>query len=172
MKKTLLFLLLICFGLLIEAQEMNKLKADEKTGNEILIGNCTFEGLMNCTFKTSYLEQYSMFKPDSALLEMLQGKMNNISCIIVLGTWCDDSKEQVPRFMKVLDSIKGPGLESLAFVCVDRKKEIIDPQTRPVENIEKVPTFIFYHGQEEIGRIVETPKVSLERDMYEIVKNF
>ena len=37
-------------------------------------------------------------------------------------------------------------------------------------NIERVPTFIIYRGEKEIGRIVETPKKSLERDLWNIVK--
>lgn len=172
MKKSILFLCFICLGLWIEAQSLNKRATDEKTATEILVGNCDFEGLMGCDFKNSYVANYNSYKPDSTTLIKLQDKLNNISCVIVLGTWCDDSKEQVPRFLKVLDSIKGQGLESLSFVCVDRKKDIIDPQLRPVENIILVPTILLFHGQEEIGRIVETPRVSLEKDLYEIVKNY
>ncbi len=35
--------------------------------------------------------------------------------------------------------------------------------------IHFVPTFIFYRNDEEIGRIVEMPYESLEKDMLEIV---
>jgi len=36
--------------------------------------------------------------------------------------------------------------------------------------IHFVPTFIFYRDEEEIGRIIEMPYESLEKDMLEIVK--
>jgi hypothetical protein len=35
-------------------------------------------------------------------------------------------------------------------------------------NIERVPTFIFKRGGEEIGRIIETPDESLEADMLKL----
>ncbi|MEM1407485.1 MAG: hypothetical protein AAGG59_11970, partial [Bacteroidota bacterium] len=37
------------------------------------------------------------------------------------------------------------------------------------QNIHRVPTFIFHKNGEEIGRIVESPKESLEVDMLKIV---
>ena len=37
-------------------------------------------------------------------------------------------------------------------------------------NIEKIPTFIFFKHGQELGRIIEKPKVSLEHDMLEILK--
>ena len=36
-------------------------------------------------------------------------------------------------------------------------------------DIELVPTFIFYRNGEELGRIVETPEDTLEKDLAEIV---
>jgi len=37
-------------------------------------------------------------------------------------------------------------------------------------DIKRVPTFIIYENGEEIGRIIETPKKSLEKDLEKIVK--
>jgi len=37
--------------------------------------------------------------------------------------------------------------------------------------IELVPTFIFYDGDTELGRIIETPQTSIEGDLLKIISN-
>ena len=43
-------------------------------------------------------------------------------------------------------------------------------KSQDVRNIEFVPTFIFLRDSTEIGRIVESPEVSLEQDMFRILQ--
>ena len=53
------------------------------------------------------------------------------------------------------------------------RKIMMDTRDRLEEvgkNIHRVPTFIFLHGNKEIGRIVESPVVSLEKDMIAILE--
>jgi thiol-disulfide isomerase/thioredoxin len=90
-----------------------------------------------------------------------------ISITIVLGTWCPDSRREVPRFMRILDYWKFPE-EKLTFIGVD------DVKLSPIAeyeafNIEKVPTFIIYQNNNETGRIIEVPVTSLEQDMLNIL---
>jgi hypothetical protein len=84
-----------------------------------------------------------------------------------MGTWCSDSRREVPRFMKIIESL-GYDKKRLRFIGVDSYKEA------PVHNfdslnIERVPTFIFYNDKIELGRIIEYPLTSLERDMLVIL---
>ncbi len=88
--------------------------------------------------------------------------------MIVLGTWCGDSKEKVPRFLKILDLL-GTTFDDLKLIAVDREKTAPDMDVKGKYLIEKVPTFIFYKGDVEIGRITETPKVALEKDLFFIL---
>lgn len=86
---------------------------------------------------------------------------------IVMGSWCPDSRREVPRFMKVLDFWKFP-VESITFIGVD------DSKFGPVAgydklDIQRVPTFIFYKNNIEAGRIIENPVTSLEQDMVDIL---
>ena len=100
------------------------------------------------------------------------GKLKSISnsgitIKIVLGTWCPDSRREVPRFMKVLDAVDFPG-DKVQFIGVDNVK------IAPIENfealdIQRVPTFIFYRNNIESGRIIENPVTSLEQDMLDIL---
>jgi hypothetical protein len=60
--------------------------------------------------------------------------------------------------------------KNLTLICVDRDKKA--PETI-VENlkVEKVPTFIFYKGNDELGRIIEVPADLLEKDMLKIISD-
>lgn len=86
---------------------------------------------------------------------------------IVLGTWCPDSRREVPKFMRILKEIDFPA-DKVIFIGVDNMK------FSPIDNynaldIERVPTFIFYKNNIEAGRIIENPTTSLEQDMLNIL---
>jgi hypothetical protein len=166
-------ILIICFffGFLNSnsAQEKYKREFDEKSKTDILVGECNLEDLMGCEFANSYNEEYPAYNPNGDLLIALKEKIKGIKCVIILGTWCGDSKEQVPRFLKIIDIIGIP-FEELKIISVDRNKEAPEMNVKEQYKIEKVPTFIFYRGDTEIGRIIETPNESLEKDLLGIVK--
>ncbi|MEI6854446.1 MAG: thioredoxin family protein [Bacteroidota bacterium] len=153
----------------ISAQDMNKKVFDEKSQTDILVGNCTREGLLGVEFANSYNEEYPAYNPNGDVIIALKEKVKGVKCVIVLGTWCGDSKEQVPRFLKI-DDLLGNLFEELKIISVDRNKEAPEMNIKEKYLIEKVPTFIFYRGDTEIGRITETPKESLEKDLLEILK--
>ena len=173
MKKiTLAFCFLVGFVITISAQEKFKRVFDEKSQTDILVGNCERADLLSCAFVNEYNEEYPAYRPDDGFVGLLKENMDNlheIKCTIVLGTWCGDSKEQVPRFLKLLDMLGNPFME-IRMIAVNRDKEVPEQNIKEQYKIEKVPTFIFYRGDTEIGRIVETPKESLEKDLLGIVK--
>ena len=86
----------------------------------------------------------------------------------MFGSWCHDSKVQVPRFMKVL-SEAGYDDRDLIIIGVNTNKSAL---VMNIENldIERVPTFIVYQNGEELGRIIETPSKTLEKDLWKIVR--
>jgi hypothetical protein len=85
----------------------------------------------------------------------------------VFGSWCSDSREQLPRFFRVLDAAGYPS-ERLMLLAVDRSKTAHGIDASRLR-IERVPTFIFYHNGRELGRIVETPLETLEADIAAIL---
>jgi thiol-disulfide isomerase/thioredoxin len=99
--------------------------------------------------------------------KLLASDKSNITIKIVMGTWCPDSRREVPRFMRILTEIKFPA-EKVQFIGVDNVK------VSPIENyaslnIQRVPTFIFFKNNIEAGRIIENPVTSLEQDMDNIL---
>ena len=92
---------------------------------------------------------------------------DDLSIQIVLGTWCPDSRREVPRFMKILDLIDFPS-SKVTFIGVDNSKQAPVGDYDKLE-IERVPTFIFLRNKVEAGRIIENPVTSLEQDMLNIL---
>ena len=86
---------------------------------------------------------------------------------VVFGSWCSDSLDHVPRFIKVMEQVGAERLPA-TYVGVDRSKK--DPEGRVASlKIERVPIFIVYRKDAEIGRIIETPRTTVEADLAEIL---
>jgi thiol-disulfide isomerase/thioredoxin len=148
-------------------QVLNQKTIDEKKHQEILVGYCTREGFVTCSFDSAYQAGYGPYTPDTAAMRLLSPGMNEITIKLVMGTWCGDSKDQVPHFYKILDLLKFD-FSKLSLICVDRTKAAPGIDLAPL-SINLVPTFIFYRNDKEIGRIIETPTISLEKDMLRII---
>ncbi len=113
-------------------------------------------------------ENYNNFKPDTDLIKALNQKIENMLRIdIYLGLWCGDSANNVPKFMKILNSLDKT-IEINYYLCKRKKDKKIKFFVED-KNIIKVPTFIFYNKNVEIGRIIENPNKSLLEDFLEIV---
>lgn len=168
MKKLLVIIIVSFFTIYsLQAQKYNKKTLDTKTQKEILIGKCNLKGLKTGEFGDILRVEYKYYIPDSNIIGLLQPKLKNIKIIIVMGSWCGDSREQVPRFIKILDVLKFK-YRKINFLCVDRlfKEEHFD---KKITEINKVPTFIIYRKNKEIGRIIESPMQNLEKDLLNIL---
>ena len=113
-----------------------------------------------------YVEWYNAeinnYELDTVSLDSLDaGAFEQVEMLVYLGTWCSDSRREVPRFMKILDHLNVKQ-SKLNLTGLDREKSAPDYQEN-VWNIEFVPTMIFLKEGKEIGRIIETPEISLEK---------
>jgi len=115
-----------------------------------------------------YVRGRDEYNPDRTVIEGLGTAISDdLSILVVLGTWCPDSRREVPRFMKIVAETGFPA-ERMVFVGVDISK-IAPVGGYDTLNIERVPTFIFLKNKVEAGRIIETPVTSLEQDMLNIL---
>ena len=85
--------------------------------------------------------------------EEIKANFEDVEIKLVMGTWCSDSRREVPRFYKILDEIEYPS-ENVNLISVNREKVGLADEVDGME-IHFVPTIIFYRNDEEIGRIVE-----------------
>ena len=115
-----------------------------------------------------YTEEYNSYSVDSVLLTELKDHISEVSISIYMATWCPDCHTQIPRFYKIL---KEAAIDESRIVnaAMDLDKKTPENYEEGM-NVTEVPTFIFFKHGEELGRIIEKPKVSLEHDMLEILK--
>jgi thiol-disulfide isomerase/thioredoxin len=165
--KTAVILLVLFASSILFAQQFNQSVIDTVKNKKMLIGYCTFEAFQDSAFKEWFDEQYNNYHLDYETLNQLEGKTDDISITIVMGTWCSDSREQIPSFYKILNELNYP-TDKITLICVDRNKKGLSDEVSNL-NIELVPTIIFYRNGKEIGRIIETPQESLEKDLLRII---
>ncbi len=141
MKKLfLVFLMLISPA---AAQDTNKVITDEESGKNILIGYCTREALEDTNFSWWFNPGYEMYDADSSVLIELTPLIKEIATTVIIGTWCSDSRRELPRFFKILDLLGFPQ-ENLTIIAVNEEKEIPGSNTLEKYDLQLVPTFIFY----------------------------
>ena len=163
----ILFLLLISTGF---SQDVNKVEYSERVGSMILIGECNRDAFTMEPFQEWYDFEYEEYTPEQSVIEKLKKSINDVSRIkIVMGSWCSDSQREVPRFYRIMDEA-GITDEKVELLSVNRDKMVPGMDISALI-IERVPTFIFYDGIKELGRIIETPAETLEKDFLMILVN-
>ncbi len=80
------------------AQDSVKVVRDEETGNPMLIGPCSRETFSDTSFVWWFNPEYEQYNPDSTTVKEIEYNFVDVKTTIVMGTWCSDSHEQVPRF--------------------------------------------------------------------------
>jgi thiol-disulfide isomerase/thioredoxin len=149
-----------------QAPSVDYLKFTDQT--TWLLGYFKREQLYRAPHCEWYLTGYDKYSPaDSVVNKLTALGTDNISIKIVMGTWCPDSRREVPRFIHILDLWKFPP-ERVTFIGVDDAK-IAPVGEYPGLGIQRVPTFIIYKNNVETGRIIENPVTSLEQDIVNIL---
>lgn len=154
-----------------------------KTSEGDLIGQGNVKDLFQAAFRDWFTSGYESYKPDAATIHKLRDLTGGISVKIFMGTWCGDSKDQVPKFYKILHEA-GFDKEDITLIFMDRNKTTPEKLESGLA-ITNVPTFIFYRTTipggkkgpkgdpktKELNRIVESPRETLEADMLKILTN-
>jgi hypothetical protein len=171
MKKKLLFG--VAFSLLFSVtafsqQKMNHVIKDPQMDMNVLAGPCNFYGLTNGIFAPWFNYQYKSYKPNAEVVNTIKKKLDKTKITVVFGSWCGDSKIQVGRFYKILTDA-GYNLKNVNLIAVDRAKKVPGMNIKKL-HIKRIPTFIVYHHNQEMGRIVESPKTTLEKDLQHILR--
>ena len=166
---TLSFTLLMCT---MHAQQFNQeVTIDGK--DPVLLGKVNKEILITKTYSDWFLKNYEAYQPESTDITILNQKLPEYTITAFFGSWCGDSKKQLPPFYKILEEAKFP-LERLTVIGVSRERDEYKQSPGGEEeglNIHRVPTFIFYKDGIEVNRIVEQPIATLEHDMSMLLQN-
>ncbi len=166
--KILVVALIVLSVLQSSAQMINSTVVNPKTKSKMLVGYCDKSGLEKGNFGVYFNSQYDVYKPSKKYIKKIESKIDDTEITIVFGTWCSDSQREVPRFFKILNDA-GYNDKRIKLIAVDKNKEAIVVNIKNLD-VQKIPTFIIYKNNVEIGRIVETPKKLLEKDLWNIIK--
>lgn len=154
------------------AQEVNQITKDAK-GREKMLGEITKDGFTQNSFNKWFTPNYEAYKPDAKTIKKLQRKLKKYTITVFMGTWCGDSKREVPKFYKVLEEANFPE-SKLRVVGLNNGSKQYKQGPNGEEkgmNIHRVPTFIIYNKKgKEVGRIVEHPVESFEADLLKICR--
>jgi hypothetical protein len=117
----------------------------------------------------AWKDNYLNYRVDESLLDTLKSRIDeNLTIDVYLGTWCIDSQNNVPPFIRIIEMLNIKDLP-VRYFNMDRKPSRDIKFFVEEFKVERVPTFIFYRQGEEIGRIVENPEKSLMEDIIELL---
>lgn len=137
----------------------------QMSDTSLLIGSIKPEQLRGYSW---YQQQFDAYQPDSIQIADLKLTASNIRIMVVLGTWCGDSKEHLPALFKIAQQA-GIRDTQIELIGVDRKKKCPLPDISSL-NIEYVPTFFVFNRGVLKGKIVETPATTLEQDILQLLQ--
>jgi thiol-disulfide isomerase/thioredoxin len=142
--------------------------ANDLYGPKIITGRFTPSVLESDSSFPWYNQNFASFTPDSASVSFLSKAAKDVHFVVVGGTWCGDTKRELPKFFKTVSLAHIPAA-NIELYGVDRSKKSKDGFTEKY-NIVNVPTFILLSEGKEIGRIVESARKSIETDMVDILQ--
>lgn len=170
--KTTFFLIITAIALTFQlnAQNLN-VEITENTTNPFLLGKINKTGLQGENYKTWFNANYEAYQPNKSVVSKITSELKHYTITLFMGTWCGDSKKEVPRLYKVLEASNFP-MNQLSVVAVSRQANMYKQSPQHEEaglNIHRVPTIIFYKNNKEVNRIVEHPIASFEEDILNII---
>jgi thiol-disulfide isomerase/thioredoxin len=146
---------------------MNQAAYDKQSKTKMLVGLSNRGALQQDPFAVWFNKEYGVYAINKEAVQVINNDSENLSIKLFMGTWCGDSRREVPRIYRILDAADFDE-SRLTLINVDREKKSPDGEETGL-NIHHVPTLILYKNSSEIGRVIESPIQSLEEDMAAII---
>ena len=132
-----------------------------------IIGVFERKELSNNPHAEWFNQNYSDYNLDKETLNKLKPLFENIEITVFMGTWCSDSRKEIPVFFKLIDKLR---INENSIELIGMTLEKTTPDSLELnQNLINVPTFIFKKDGKEINRIVEFPLETIEKDILEIL---
>jgi len=162
MKNTILFLALAMLSSYTFAQK------DSIIAPKLLEGITQKSDFKKAPYNSWFDKNYANYQLDTTITKEIKNYLKDITIKAFMGTWCSDSRREVPHFYKLLEAVNFDE-KNLEMITVNRSKKTTDNLQEGL-NIIRVPTLIFYKKDKEIGRYVEYARETLEKDILKILK--
>lgn len=145
-----------------EVKDMDELHPDDMP---VLIGKKDIDAIKKPPYTKWYMENHR-YTFDQSKMSALKTALEGKTITIFMGTWCEDSRTQVPPVLSILEAISFDK-SKITLIAMSRDKDTPE-NLEAGKNIEYVPTIIVYNNNVEMGRIVEYPMETLEADLLKI----
>jgi thiol-disulfide isomerase/thioredoxin len=142
-----------------------------ENGQAMLLGHCAISAFKKEPFSSWFNTNFDQYVLDSTTIELIKPLIKKKKMDLFMGTWCGDSKHEVPRMIKILLAA-GMDTSNLNIIAVGNGADMYKKSPQGEEmglNIKRVPTLIIYEKKKEIGRFIEYPIVSIEKDLLSIL---
>ncbi len=143
-----------------------------ENGQAMLLGHCSISAFRSEAFANWFIPNFDNYTVDSATIEQIRPLLKKKKMDLFMGTWCGDSKHEVPRIIKILMAA-GMDTAHLSIIAVGNGAYMYKKSPQGEEtglNIRRVPTLIVYEKNKEMGRFIEYPVVSIEKDLLRILQ--
>ncbi|MCB7481437.1 TlpA family protein disulfide reductase [Christiangramia sediminis] len=141
---------------------------EEEIQQDMLLGEFHKQDLQQKPFSKWFSPRYEEFSPETESMATIQENINDYKIKVLMGTWCGDSKRELPKLLKILDNADY-NYKNIEMVAVDYNKTTPSKIEEEL-NVHRVPTIIFYKNGEEVNRFVEYSQgESIEEDIADIV---
>jgi thiol-disulfide isomerase/thioredoxin len=155
--------LFVLFSTTLRAVEETKKEGQEETA---VIGSTTREQIESAV--PDWVQAEVEAAPDAEAARSLASVEPGAEVIVYLGTWCSDSRREVPRFWKALAEAGFDVPFAVRYVGVahDKKERAAE---MAADGVLYLPTFIVRRDGRELGRIIETSPHGIERDLLDLL---
>ena len=168
MKKLLLLSVVFLSSFMVSrAQYAFDIEKDEESGQTIFMGRVTFDDLNDEPSFDWMTINSASYNPDVATVEALKKVLPSCELIIFMGTWCDDTHNQLPKLYKTM--LLSRSFTNYKMYAVNKEKKS-NKNEQEQYKLVNVPTIIVLKNGKELGRIVEAPKETIEKDLLHIAE--
>ena len=161
------FIFLILTAMIFSCNNSINKKNSEPEEYTDIIGIFERKELSNNPHAEWFNQNYSDYNLDKKTLDKLKPLFEDIEITVFMGTWCSDSRKEIPVFFKLIDKLR---INENSIELIGMTLEKTTPDSLELgQNLINVPTFIFKKDGKEINRIVEFPLETIEKDILEIL---
>lgn len=171
-------LFLFCALCLQACAQNNSNKKDPRKITPQYTGEIDQQDMENSDYTSNWFGAiYQSFNPEMEKedLQKIKDHIKEYKIITFMGTWCPDSKREIPKLYKILEKADYD-MDNITVYTLDHGKKS-DKGYEKDWHITNVPTIIFLKDGKEVNRFVEHARQNITTDIAKIVsgepyKNF
>lgn len=167
MNKFIIAIIALCtISMNLRAQDFVR-ELDKKTEKPLLRGKITFDDI---TTETAFSWIHDDYQANDRVVAKLSKLLPKYRLVVFIGTWCEDTQHLLPQLYSTLKDASFD-FNALEMYGVNRAKQGLNSE-HDIYNIQRVPTIIIMDRFKEVGRIVESTKSSIEKDLLDILEAY